>query len=116
MGDPLRHRSLQMRNALRGGGSHCWWHRGEDEAWSGRADRVADAGIGRDVPSHNAKAFGQGPFDNVDAVHDAILLGDAGVAGSVKTDGKNLVKISEGPEFRREIADTPDRGDVAIIE
>ena len=75
---------------------------------------VADHRIGRDVAARDAKAFGQGPFDDVDAVHDAIPLGDTGAPGSVETDGMNLVKIGEGAEFRREIADAPDRGDIAI--
>ena len=33
--------------------------------------------------------------------HVGVRLGDAGTAGAVKTDCMNLVKISEGPEFRR---------------
>src|SRR5882757_6808684 len=83
-------------------------------AWRSGADRVADHGIGRDVAAHDAKTFGQGPSDDVDAVHDAIALGNAGAARAVKTDGMNLVKVGDGPEFCRQIANMPDRGDIAI--
>src|SRR4051812_247572 len=115
MGDPLRDRSFQMRDASRRGGRHCWWHRGcKDKARRGRADGVADHSIGCDVAAHDTKTFGQGPFDDVDAVHDTIALGDAGAARSVKTDGMNLVKISHCPEFRRQITDLSYRGDIAI--
>src|SRR5712671_1482146 len=98
-----------MHNAPHRGGRHWRRHRGrEDEARRGRTDRVADHGIGRDVASYDAKALGQRPFDDVDAVHDAVALGDAGTARSVKTDGMNLVEIGEGPESRRQITDAPD--------
>src|SRR3984893_15648990 len=104
-----------MRYAAGPGGSHCRRHRSrEDKAWRGRADRVADHGISRDVTPHHTETLGLGSFDDVDAIHDAIALGDAGAAGSVKTDGMNLVKVGEGPEFRRQITDMPDRGDIAI--
>src|ERR1700686_3917526 len=95
-----------MRNASPGGGSHCRRHCGrEDEAWRGRADRVADYCIGRDVTAHDAKTFGQCPFDDVDAVHDAIALGDAGTAGAVKADRVLHVKMLELPEFLHDVPD-----------
>src|SRR6266404_10011332 len=102
-----------MRNTSRGGGSHCRRHRGgEDKAWRGRADRVADHGICCDVASYDAKALGQGPFDDVDAVHDAIPFGDAGAARAVKTDGMDFVEIGESTKFCSQITDAPDRGDI----
>src|SRR5205085_12402505 len=104
-----------MRNASGRGGSHCRRHRGcEDKTWRGRPDRVADHTIGRDVAPHDAKALGQGSFDDVNAVHDAVPLGDTGAAGSVKPDGMDLVKVSERAEFRRQTADLSYRGDIAI--
>src|ERR1700730_12384370 len=93
-----------MRNAAGRGGSHCRRHRGrEDKAWRGRADRVADYGISRDVTPHHTETLGQGSFDDVDGIHEPIALGDAGAAGSVKTDGMNLVKVGEGPAARAQI-------------
>src|SRR6266481_4858364 len=104
-----------MSNASHRGGSHCRRHRGcEDKTWRSRADRVADHGIGRDVAAYDAETFGQSPFDDVDAVHNAIPRGDAGASGAVKTNGVDFVEIGEGPKFRRQITDAPDRGNVAI--
>jgi len=45
--------------------------------------------------------------------YDAIPLGDASVANAVETDGIDLVEIGESREFRRQIADTSDWGDIA---
>src|ERR1700745_315674 len=104
-----------MLYAFRCGGSYRPRHRcREDETRRGRPDRIADHGVGCDVAPHNAKAFGQRPFDDVDAVHHSIPLGDAGAAEAIKTDGVDLIEISQRPEFRREIADAPDRGDVSV--
>src|SRR5947207_5281413 len=104
-----------MRDTLCGSGRYGWRHRrGEDEAWGGRADGVADHSVGRDITSRNAEAFGQGSFYDVNAVHDAIPLGHTGASGTVETDGMDLVKVGESTKSLCQIAYISNRGDVAI--
>src|SRR5438045_3078651 len=104
-----------MDDALSRGGSDRRRYRGrEDEARRGRTDRITDHRIGRYVATHDAKALGQYPFDNVDVVHDPIALGNASATQAVETDGMHFVEVGQGPEFCRQIADAPDRGDIAI--
>ena len=110
----FRDRSLQMGDALCGGGGDRRRHCGrEDEARRARTDRVADHRISCYVTTHDPEALRQCPFDDIDTVHNPIALGNAG-AGTVETDGMHFIEISKRPEFRGQIADRPDRGDIAI--
>ena len=67
-----------------------------------------------DVAAHDAEALGERAVDDVDAVHDAVALGDAAAARAVQADGVHLVEIGERAVFLGEIADRRDRRDVAV--
>ena len=79
-----------------------------------RADRVAAVAGGGDVAAHDAEALGERAVDDVDAVHDAVALGDAAAARAIEADGMDLIEIGQGAILLGEIADRADRGDVPV--
>src|SRR6266568_2289387 len=111
----LSSRSFQMSNTSCGGGRQRRRHRrGEDEARCGRADRITNHGIRRDVPSRDTKAFGQGPFNDVNAVHDAVALGNARTTASVEPDSVDFVQICESAELLPQIANALDWSNISV--
>src|SRR5215472_19134481 len=96
MSDPFRHRALEMPDTLRCRGRHSWRHRcREDKACRGRADRITDHLIGRNIAADDTEAFRQSSLDDVDALHDAVALGHPGTALAIEADRVNLVEIGE---------------------
>ena len=67
-----------------------------------------------DIAAEAAERLGQRAFQNIDAVHDAVALGDAAAARTVHADGVNLVDIGHGAVALGEIADLGQRRDVAV--
>jgi hypothetical protein len=86
----------------------------ENEARSVAAHGIDDRGAGGDIAAHHPKSLCQGAFDNVDAVHDPIALGDAAATRSVHADRMNLVEIGERAVFLGQFADALDGGDIAV--
>ena len=87
---------------------------GEDEVGRIGAHRVDDAAAAGDVAAHHAEALGERALDDVDAVHQAVALGDAAAARAVHADRMHFVDIGVGAVLLGEIADRRDRRDVAI--
>ncbi len=88
--------------------------RREDEARSVGADRVDDLGIAGDVAAEAAEGLGERAFQHVDAMHDAVALGNTAAARTVHADRMDLVDIGHGAVFLGEIADLCERGYVAV--
>ena len=70
--------------------------------------------LARDVAAEAAERLGERAFEHVDAVHDAVALGDAAAARAVHADRVDLVDIGHGAVLLGEIADLLDRRDVAV--
>ena len=87
---------------------------GEDEARRKGADGVAAGAACGDIAAHDAEALGERAVDDVDAMHDAVTLGDAAAARAIKADGVHLVEIGERVVLLGEIADRGDRRDMAV--
>src|SRR6185437_12117501 len=79
--------------------------RRENEPRCVGADRVADDPRSGYVPAHDAETLGEGTVDDVDAVHDAIALGDAAATRAIEADSVHFVEIGQGIVFFGEIAD-----------
>ena len=87
---------LQVADAGdRAGGDGRRQRGGEDEARRIGADGVAEVREGGDVAAHDAEALGQRAVDDVDAMHDAVALGEAAAARPVEADRMHLVEIGE---------------------
>ena len=67
-----------------------------------------------DIAAEAAERFGQRSLDDVDAVHDAVALGDAAAARAVHADRVDLVDIGHRAIALGEIADLRQRRDVAV--
>ena len=67
-----------------------------------------------DIAAEAAERLGERAFQHVDAVHDAVALGDAAAARAVHADRMDLVDIGHGAVFLGEIADLRERRDVAV--
>ena len=78
---------------------------GEDEARRIGAHGVDDLGLAGDIAAEAAERLGQRAFEHVDAVHDAVALGDAAAARAVHADRMHLVDIGHGAVALGEIAD-----------
>src|SRR6516162_11158076 len=106
MSDSFRRRVLEMPDTLRCRGRHSWRHRSrEDKACCGRADRIADHLVGRNVAAADTEPFRQSSLDNVDALHDAVALRNPGAAPAIEADGVNFVEIGERAVLVCQIAD-----------
>ena len=60
------------------------------------------------------KAFGEGAFDDGEAVGDAFAFGDAAAVGAVEADGVDFVEVGHGVVLVGDVADFGDGGDVAV--
>ena len=108
-------RGLQMPDrSRRGRADRRRQRRRKDEARCVGADRVDDLGISSDIAAEAAEGLGERAFEHVDAVHDAVALGNAAAARAVHADRMDLVDIGHGAVFLGEIADLGERGDVAV--
>ena len=67
-----------------------------------------------DIAAEAAERLGQRAFQHVDAVHDAVALGDAAAARTVHADRMDLVDIGHRAIFLGEIADLGERRHVAV--
>ncbi len=67
-----------------------------------------------DIAAEAAERLGERAFQDIDAVHDAVALGDAAAARAVHADRMNLVDIGHGAVALGEIADLRQRRDVAV--
>ena len=74
---------------------------GRRSGWH-RTDRA-----GGDVAAHDAEGLGQRAVDDVDAVHDAVALGEPAAARAVHADRVHLVEVGQGAVFLRQVADAP---------
>jgi hypothetical protein len=103
-----------MRRSWRGG-SHGRWHCGsKDKARRGRADRVTNNGITRDIASDDTEPFGQRPFNDIDPVHEAIALGYTGATNAVEANSMDFVEIGQSTELRSQVADALDWCDITV--
>jgi hypothetical protein len=60
--------------------------------------RIDDVGVSGDIAAEAAERLGERAFQNVDAVHDALALGDAAAARSIHADGvRGLISGSTSP-------------------
>ena len=71
----------------------------EDKARRHRAHSVNHNGIRRDVPANHAVSFGERTLDNVDAVHEAPLFGDAAALRAVHANRVDFVNIGQRAIF-----------------
>ena len=78
-----------------------------------RTKSTRAAGPG-DIAADQPEGLGEGALDHVDAVGEAVALGDAGAARAIQPDRMHFVEIGEGAEFLRHVAQRGDRRDVAI--
>ena len=67
-----------------------------------------------DVAAEAAERLGERAFQNVDAVHDAVALGNAAAARTIHAHRMNLVDIGHGAIALGEIADLRQRRDIAV--
>ena len=112
---PLALRPLQMPDR----DSRCGGNRGrksgcEDEAGRKGAHGIHDRARAGDVAAQRAERLCQRALDNVDAVGEAALFGDAAAAQPVHADGMNLVDVGHRVVFFSEVGDRCDRRDVAV--
>ena len=87
---------------------------GEDEARGQGADEVDDVGGAGDVAAKDAEGLAEGAGDHVDAVGNAVALGDAAALAAVEADGVDLVEEGEGVVALGEGDDVGDGGDGTI--
>src|SRR3979490_2320399 len=98
-----------------GGRADCRRERGgEEEAGAVGADGVDDIGTCGDIAAETAERLGEGAFQDIDAVHDAVALGDAAAARAVHAGRVPLVDIGHGAVALGEIADPGQWRDVAV--
>ena len=108
-------RGFQM--ADRGRGSRADRRRqrgGEDEARRVGADGIDHFGAAGDIAAEAAEGLGEGAFENIDAMHDAVAFGNAAAARAVHADRMNFIDIGHGAVALGEVADFGERRDVAI--
>ena len=67
-----------------------------------------------DIAAEAAERLGERAFQDIDAVHDAVALGDAAAARAVHADRVNLVDIGHRAIALGEIADLGQRRDIAV--
>ncbi len=112
---PFEVAALQVPNAGDGAGDDGGCQRGgEDEAGCIGADGIAAFAAGGNVATHEAKAFGQRTLDDVDLGADAVAFGDAAAGRAVEPDRVHFVEIGDGIVAAGEVADLPDRRNVAV--
>jgi hypothetical protein len=106
---------LQVANGgERAGGERRRQRRREDKAGSERADEVAERRRSGDVAAHDAEGLAERAFDDRQPVHQPLALGDAAAARAVHADRVHFVQIGHCAVFVGEVAEFPDRRDVAI--
>ncbi len=88
--------------------------RGEDEARRIGADGVAAGPAPGNITAHDAEALSERAIDNVDAVHDAVALGDAAATRAVEADRVDLIEISQRVVFLRQVTNGLDWRDMAV--
>src|SRR6266700_3341648 len=90
-----------------------WWRsRSQCEVFRCRIAAVAAEQIaGGNAAAEAAKGLGKRAFENVDAVHDAVALGDAAAARAIHADRMHLVDIGHRAIALGEIADPRKRRD-----
>src|SRR5690242_19564305 len=74
-----------------------WQSRCEDEAWCIGAHSIDQSATSCDVPTHAAERFGEGAFQHVDPVHDAVALCSAGSTSAIQAHGMYFVGICHCP-------------------
>src|ERR1700732_91466 len=68
----------------------------------------------RDIAADRAKGLAEGTLNDGRAVHDAVALGNAAAARTVKPDRMHLIEISHRPETLGDVAQFADWRDVAV--
>src|SRR6185295_4808011 len=87
-------RGLEVTDRGGGGRADRRRQRGrEDEARRVGADAVDDRGAAGDIAAEAAEGLGERAFEHVDAVHDAVALGDTAAARAVHADRMDLIDI-----------------------
>src|SRR3954447_3530720 len=86
----------------------------KDERRRIRAHRVDNSAVCRDITAERAETFGERAFDHVDAMHNAVAIGNTAAAWAVKADGVDLVHVGHRVVALGEISDRSDRGNVAV--
>ena len=111
---PLDLRCLEMADRCGRGRADRRWKGGrENEARRIGAKRVNHPSTSCNVATEAAERLGEGAFDHVDAVHDAVARGYTRPARTVHADRVNLVEVGHGAIAVGEITDPMDRRDVA---
>ena len=67
-----------------------------------------------DIAAEATEGLGERAFEDIDAVHDAVALGDAAAARAIHADGVDFVDIGHGAVTFGKIADLRQRRDVAV--
>src|SRR5436305_3703616 len=111
----LRARYLEMGDrGCRSRGHRGWQRRREDKSGSMAADGAHEGAATTDIASKRTESLGKRSFDDVDARHYPVPLGDAGTARPVHTDGMYLVEIGHRAIALSKVADRSDWRDVAV--
>ncbi len=111
----LEARALQVPDRCGCGGADRRRQRGrEDEAGSIAAHGIDQRRARRDVAAQAPECLGERALDHVDARMRTLQLGLAASARPVHSDRMHLVGIGHGAVAFGEIADGPDRRDVAV--
>ena len=100
-----RGRSRAYRRRQRGG---------EDEAGGVGAHGVDDPCIPGDIAAQAAEGLCERAFENIDAVHDAVALGDTAAARAIHADRMNFIDIGHRAVALGQIADLGQWRDVAV--
>ncbi|QTK80416.1 hypothetical protein AT6N2_C2875 [Agrobacterium tumefaciens] len=115
MPGPLERARLQVLDrSNRAGGERRRQCRREDETGSEGADEIADRGGAGNVPAHDAEGLAERSLDDRQAIHQAFALGNAAAARAVHAHSVDFVEIGHGAITIGEIADFPDRRDIAV--
>src|SRR5690606_34429575 len=86
----------------------------EDELRRIGADRVDDGAVGGHVATHHAITLSERTLNDVDALHQAVTVGNAATARAIHAHRVHFVDIGERTELLGEVADFLDGGDVTI--
>ena len=87
---------------------------GEDEARRVGAHGVNHCGLSGDVAAQRAERLGERAFDDIDAVGEAVALGDAAATVAIHANRMDLVDVGHGVVLVGEVGDRLDGGDVAV--
>src|SRR6185312_4065 len=108
-------RGLEMPDrGGRGGTDRRWQRGGEDEAGRIGAYRVDYPGASGDISAEATEGLAERAFQDIDAVHDAVALGDTAATRAIHADRVDLVDIGHGAVSFREIAYLCQWRDVAV--